>query len=249
MIFYEDNATKLILDDTFDAMANLASDSFDMVFADPPYFLSNGGISCSGGAMVSVNKGDWDKGLSIESKHEFNRLWIRACRRLLKDAGTIFISGTMHNVYSCGMALEQEGFKILNNITWRKLNPPPNLSCRYFVHSTENIIWAKKNPNSKHVFNYDLMKNLNNGKQMKDVIEGPLTPRRERVYGRHPTQKPEYLLERLILAATNKGDNVLDPFVGSGTTCVVAKRLGRCSTGIDSSIEYLGIARRRVESI
>ena len=247
--FYEDELTKLLLGDTFDVMAALPNESFDMVFADPPYFLSNDGISCSGGKQVSVNKGDWDKGVGLEEKHDFNRRWIRECKRLLALDGTIWISGTFHNIYSCGMALEQEGFRILNNITWRKLNPPPNLACRTFTHSTETILWAcNAEKKATHCFNYQLMKEINGGKQMKDVWEGPLTPKQEKAFGKHPTQKPLYLLERIIQASSQEGDRILDPFVGSGTTCVAAKKLRRHAVGIDSSKEYLSIARKRLEN-
>ncbi len=230
-------------------MKELPKESFDMIFADPPYFLSNGGISNSGGKVVSVNKGDWDKASSLEDKHDFNREWIRLAKNLLKPNGTIWISGTLHNIYSVGMALEQEGFKILNNITWRKLNPPPNLSCRYFTHSTETILWARKNDKkSKHYYNYELMKKYNNGKQMKDVWEGPLTPRAEKIYGKHPTQKPEYLLRRIIESSTKQGELILDPFLGSGTTGVVSKVLNRKFIGIEECEEYLEIAKRRIGS-
>ena len=246
--YYEDEASKLYLGNTFDVMSELPDGSFDMVFADPPYFLSNDGISCSGGKQVSVNKGEWDRGLSVEEKHEFNRRWIRECYRLLILNGTIWISGSFHNIYSCGMALEQEGFRILNNITWEKLNPPPNLACRCFTHSTETILWAQKDDKrAKHYFNYDLMKEINGGKQMKDVWGGPLTPKSEKACGKHPTQKPLYLLDRIVQASTHEEDTVLDPFVGSGTTCVSAKRLGRYSVGIDSSEEYLQIASGRLK--
>lgn len=246
--YYEDEASQLILGDAFKELAGLSDESFDMVFADPPYFLSNDGLSCSGGKQVSVNKGEWDRGTSTDEKHDFNRRWIRECRRVLTINGTIWISGSFHNIYSCGMALEQEGFRILNNITWQKLNPPPNLACRCFTHSTETILWARKDDKrAKHYFNYDLMKEINGGKQMKDVWEGPLTPKAEKECGKHPTQKPLYLLERIIQASTPEGARVLDPFVGSGTTCVAAKRLGRTSTGIDASEEYLSIAAARLK--
>ncbi|AOG56632.2 DNA modification methyltransferase [Streptococcus pneumoniae] len=167
----------------------------------------------------------------------------------MKPNGTVWISGSLHNIYSVGMALEQEGFKILNNITWQKTNPAPNLSCRYFTHSTETILWARKNDKkARHYYNYDLMKELNDGKQMKDVWTGSLTKKVEKWAGKHPTQKPEYLLERIILASTKEGDYILDPFVGSGTTGVVAKRLGRRFIGIDAEKEYLKIARKRLEA-
>lgn len=245
--FYNNSQTKLICGDALAVLPELTHELFDMVFADPPYFLSNGGISCQGGKQVSVNKGSWDAGMDIEKKHEFNRQWIRECKRVLKPNGTIWISGTLHNIYSVGMALEQEGFKILNNITWQKKNPPPNLACRCFTHSTETVLWAKINSKkSKHYFNYALMKELNEGKQMKDVWTGALTSKKEKTEGKHPTQKPEYLLERLILASTEEGALILDPFVGSGTTAVVAKRLGRKCVGIDSEHGYLDIAVKRL---
>lgn len=246
--FYQDKDSKLILGNSFQIMKELEPEHFDMIFADPPYFLSNGGISNSGGKMVTVDKGNWDKIDTLSEKYDFNRKWISLAKKLLTPNGTIFISGTFHNIYTVGMALEQCGFKILNNITWQKTNPAPNLSCRYFTHSTETILWARKNDkNSKHYFNYNLMKELNGNKQMKDVWIGPLTKKSEKWAGKHPTQKPEYLLEKIILSSTRKGDKILDPFVGSGTTGVVAKRLNRNFVGIDFEEEYLKIARRRLE--
>lgn len=249
-LFYEDNDAKLWLGNNLKVMADMEEGSVDLVFADPPYFLSNNGISCSGGKQVSVNKGEWDRDLGLEERHEFNRTWIRACKRVMTLNGTIFISGTYHNIYSCGMALEQEGFKILNNITWKKRNPPPNLACRCFTHSTETILWARKDDKkARHYFDYETMKAANGGKQMKDVWSGSLTPKSEKRFGKHPTQKPEYLLERIILAASREGDLVLDPFVGSGTTSVVAKKLHRRSMGIDLEREYLEIAKKRLEAV
>ena len=247
--FYKSSEAKLICGDALDIMPKMCEGVFDMVFADPPYFLSNGGISCHAGKQVSVNKDKWDEGFTLEQKHEFNRAWIRECKRLLKPNGTIWISGTMHNIYSVGMALEEEGYKILNNITWQKRNPPPNLACRCFTHSTETVLWARPNKKVTHYFNYALMKEINGGKQMKDVWAGSLTPQAEKAEGKHPTQKPEYLLERIILASTQEGALILDPFVGSGTTSVVAKRLGRKSSGIDNEIEYLQIAERRLRKV
>ena len=250
-IYYEDEKSKLILGDTFSILSKIKKESIDMIFADPPYFLSNDGITCSGGKMVSVNKVSWDT-LSVENsvseKHKFNRKWIKMCKRILKPNGTIWISGTMHNIYSIGMALEQEGFKIINNITWQKTNPPPNLACRCFTHSTETILWAKKNDKkSKHLFNYNDMKNMNGGKQMKDVWTGSLTKKSEKSEGKHPTQKPEYLLERIVLSSTEENQIIVDPFCGSGTTGVIAKRYGRKFIGIDNEIEYLNITKKRLE--
>ena len=246
--YYETDTEILILGDTFSVLERITPGSIDMIFADPPYFLSNDGITCKSGKMVSVNKGDWDKVSSLDEKHEFNRRWIRLCKTVLSANGTIWISGTLHNIYSIGMALEQEGFKIINNITWQKTNPPPNLACRCFTHSTETILWAQKNDkNSKHYFNYPLMKELNSGKQMKDVWTGGLTSKQEKVDGKHPTQKPLYLLERIILASTESGAVVLDPFCGSSTTGVAAKRLGRKYIGIDNVQEYIELSKKRLE--
>ena len=142
--YYDKDNFKLLHGDALLLLKKIEPQSIDMIFADPPYFLSGDGITCSGGKMVSVNKGKWDEKISIKEKHQFNKKWIRECKKVLKDDGTIWISGTMHNIYSIGMALEEEGFKIINNITWKKLNPPPNISCRAFVHSTETVLWAKK---------------------------------------------------------------------------------------------------------
>lgn len=246
-IFYRDNNSLLVYSDTFKFMENMKHNSIDMIFADPPYFLSNGGFSNSGGKKVSVNKGEWDKINTLEEKHAFNKKWISLAKQILKPNGTIWITGTYHNIYSVGMALEEDGFKILNNITWQKRNPAPNLSCRVFTHSTETLLWAKnKTGKNRHYFNYDLLKQINNGKQMTDVWDGPLTPHKEKRFGKHPTQKPEYLLERVILASTKPTDFILDPFVGSGTTGVIAKRLNRRFIGIDNNEYYLDIAKKRL---
>ena len=248
--YYKDNNSALYLADTFEMLEDMRSESIDMIFADPPYFLSNDGISCSAGKAVSVNKGDWDKIGSLEEKHEFNRRWIGLCKQVLKPDGTIWISGTLHNIYSVGMALEQEGFKIINNITWQKSNPPPNLACRCFTHSTETVLWAQKNDKkAHHYFNYDLMKEINGGKQMKDVWTGALTKSAEKRYGKHPTQKPLYLLERIILASTHENDVVLDPFCGSSTTGVACKMLGRNYIGIDNNLEYINLSVERLTHI
>ena len=246
-VFYEDDLTKLIHADSFEYLDKMKRESIDVIFADPPYFLSGNGISNSGGKMVNVNKGEWDKSISIEEKHAYNREWLKKCKRLLTKNGTIWVSGTLHNIYSVGMALEQEGYKILNNITWQKLNPPPNLSTRYFTHSTETILWARKDDkDARHYYNYDLMKEFNHNKQMKDVWTGSLTKQSEKDFGKHPTQKPEYLLERIVLASTQEGDTILDPFVGSGTTAVVAKKLNRQCIGIEKDDDYIELAKQRL---
>lgn len=247
--YYYDSNAALYLSDTFEALEKMLPERIDMIFADPPYFLSNDGITCSAGKAVSVNKGAWDKIAGIDEKHSFNRRWIRLCRRVLKLNGTIWISGTLHNIYSVGLALEQEGFKIINNITWQKINPPPNLACRCFTHSTETVLWAQKNDKSaRHYFNYSLMKDMNHGKQMKDVWTGSLTPPIEKQFGKHPTQKPVYLLERILLASTQEGDIVLDPFCGSSTTGIACKRHNRKYIGIDNNLDFIQLSIERLKN-
>lgn len=219
---------------------------FDMIFADPPYFLSNGGISYQAGKVVSVDKGDWDKGGSPEFIMEFNRRWLSLCREKLKDNGTIWISGTHHNIFSIANVLTELGYKILNVITWAKTNPPPNISCRFFTYSTEFIIWARKSPKVPHKYNYELMKVINGGKQMTDVWRLPAIGRWEKSCGKHPTQKPLALLTRIILACTDEHDWILDPFAGSSTTGIAANLSNRRFLGIEKQHEYasLGKARR-----
>ncbi len=221
---------------------------FDCIFADPPYFLSNGGITCQAGKMVKVDKGDWDKSRGPELNHEFNLEWLRRCQRVLKPNGTIWVSGTHHVIFSIGYAMQQLGMKVLNDITWEKPNPPPNLSCRYFTHSTETILWAAKNEKSKHCFNYDLMRKTNAGKQMKSVWNMTAPSGDEKTHGKHPTQKPLRLVERCILASTNEGDLVLDPFLGGGTTAVAALRTKRKCVGVEADDEHIELCIGRVKS-
>lgn len=244
--FFKDETSTLYLGDSLELLKNFSAESVDVIFADPPYFLSNDGMTCKSGKRASVNKGKWDRAATFKEKHDFNLKWIELCKNILKPDGTIWVSGTLHNIYSVGMALEQEDFKIMNNITWQKTNPPPNLSCKYFTHSTETILWAKKNSSAKHFFNYELMKELNGGKQMKDVWSGALTPQREKIFGRHPTQKPLYLLEKILLASTREGELVLDPFCGSGTTGVACKLLRRKFIGIDNDRDFILLAKERL---
>lgn len=252
-IFINSNNFVLYNDDCFKRLKKLEPKSVDMIFADPPYFLSSGGISCHSGKQVSVNKADWDKSIPIQEKVRFNRKWIQLCKEVLKDNGTIWISGTFHNIYAIGIALELEGFSIINNITWQKPNPTPNLACRCFTNSTETILWARKQltpiKKGKHTFNYSLMKEINGGKQMKDVWLIPLVTKEEKKYGKHPTQKPLALLKRIILASTNEGDLVLDPFNGSGTTGIVSVQLNRRYIGIEKEYEYCKLTKKRYEEL
>ncbi len=219
---------------------------FDAIFADPPYFLSNGGISCHAGRMVKVDKGDWDVSRGPELNHEFNTEWLRRCQRVLKPNGTIWVSGTHHVIFSIGYAMQQLGYKILNDIAWEKPNPPPNLSCRYFTHSTETILWAAKNEDSKHRFNYAEMKAVT-GKQMKTVWTMTAPGGNEKEHGKHPTQKPVALIERCLLASTNEGDLVLDPFLGGGTTAIAAIKLNRGAVGIELDEAHAKLAVKRID--
>ena len=218
---------------------------FNMVFADPPYFLSNNGLTIKNGKITSVNKGKWDKSLGFDFINDFNRKWLTLVKNKMKDNATIWISGTMHNIFSVGQILTELGFKILNIITWEKSNPPPNFSCRFFTHSTEQIIWARKNPKIPHYFNYELMKELNEGKQMKDVWKLPAIAKWEISCKKHPTQKPLSVLTRMILASTMPDGWILDPFTGSSTTGIAANILNRRFLGIDLEEEYLEISRNR----
>ncbi|ATA89895.1 site-specific DNA-methyltransferase [Capnocytophaga stomatis] len=222
---------------------------FDMIFADPPYFLSNDGLSIQNGQIVSVNKGKWDKSQGFEFINDFNRKWLSLVREKMKDDATIWISGTMHNIFSVGQILTELGFKILNIITWEKTNPPPNFSCRYFTHSTEQIIWARKHEKVPHYFNYELMKQLNGNKQMKDVWRLPAIAPWEKSCGKHPTQKPLSVLTRLILASTQPNAWILDPFTGSSTTGIAANLFGRNFIGIDKEKDFLELSKNRREEI
>jgi site-specific DNA-methyltransferase (adenine-specific) len=247
---------KLYHADSLELLAQLPESSVDLIFADPPYFLSNGGITCHAGKMVSVHKGDWDKSQGPEANHAFNRQWLALCQRVLKPNASIWVSGTAHVIHSVGFAMQQLGFKLLNDISWVKPNPPPNLSCRYFTHATETIIWAAKNAKSRHTFNYKEMKLINHNKQMKSVWE--ISPRErqsphwrsyaeiDRTPAKHPTQKPLALLERILLASTNEGDVVLDPFAGASTTLISALRLRRQAIGCELSIDFVTLSLRRI---
>jgi len=230
---------------------------FDMVFADPPYFLSNGGLTINSGQIVSVNKGKWDKFQGLEHINQFNREWLSLVKDKMEDDATIWISGTMHNIFSIGQILNELGFKILNIITWEKTNPPPNFSCRYFTYSTEQIIWARKNEKKSHYFNYELMKELNGNKQMKDVWRFPAIAPWEKTCGKHPTQKPVELGRYLVRTYTNEGDLILDNTFGSGSFLVSAALENRNFCGIEKnqdvslfkkeSISYIDVAKQRLE--
>lgn len=222
---------------------------FDMVFADPPYFLSNDGLTIKNGKISSVNKGNWDKSQGFEFVNNFNRNWLKLVRDKMKDDATIWISGTIHNIFSIGQILTELNFKILNIITWEKSNPPPNFSCKYFTHSTEQIIWARKSAKTPHYFNYELMKQFNGDKQMKDVWKLPAIAPWEKSCGKHPTQKPLSILSRIILASTKPNSWILDPFTGSSTTGIASNLFGRKFVGIDKEEEFLQISKNRKNEI
>jgi site-specific DNA-methyltransferase (adenine-specific) len=243
----EDYNLKLIHGDSLEILKRLDEENFDMIFADPPYFLSNDGITCKNGKVSSVNKGDWDKSKGFYENYKFTKEWLSLCRKVMKNNATIWVSGTMHIIYIVGFAMQELGFKILNDIVWYKKNPPPNISCRYFTHSTEVILWAKKDSKSKHYFNYELMKRLNYGRQMKNLWEILPPSTEEKKFGKHPTQKPLALLDRIIKASTKENDLILDPFCGSSTTGVAAVLNNRKYVGIDNNIEYLEISKKRLE--
>lgn len=238
---------KIFHGDCLDILAAIPASSIDLIFADPPYFLSNGGITCHAGRMVSVNKGDWDRSRGPNANHEFNTAWLAACQRVLKPDASIWISGTAHVIHSVGFALQQLGFKLLNDISWVKPNPPPNLSCRYFTHATETIIWAARDKKSRHKFNYKLMRQHAGGKQMKSVWRDIAPPEpSEKKFGKHPAQKPLALIERILLASSDEGDLVLDPFLGSGTSALAALRHCRSIIGCEMSLESVSLSLTRL---
>lgn len=248
---------RLINSDALIALSELESESIDFVFADPPYFLSNDGFTVKSGKAVSVNKGNWDKSEGFESEIAFHESWIAECLRLLKPNGTIAISGTYHSVYKCGYLLQKLNCRIINDITWFKPNGAPALAGRNFTASHETILWASKGQNAKHTFNYSLSRDweagndliYRRGKQMRSVWSIPTTPKREKVFGNHPTQKPLELMKRLIALCTLEGDTVLDPFCGSATTGVACVSLGRNFLGIDLDQSFLDLATKRIEFV
>ena len=241
----EDGRFVLYHGDCLRLMASFPAESFDVVFADPPYFLSNGGITCHAGKMVPVDKGRWDRSMGFSGNYRFTHDWLAGAKRLLRPNGTIWISGTSHIIHIVGCCLEDLGFKILNGITWVKPNPPPNLSCRYFTHATETIIWAGRDRRCRHKFNYKLMRHLNGDKQMTSVWTIDAPGRHEKVFGKHPTQKPLALLERIIVASSCEDDVILDPFSGSATTGIAAARLNRCSVGLELEAEFIELGKKR----
>ena len=253
--FYQKNSPQVALyqGSCLDLLNHLPESSINMIFADPPYNLSNGGFSVHSGKRVSVDKGEWDKSNGIEDDFNFHNEWIKACKRVLKPEGTIWISGTYHSIYQCGFALQKNGYHILNDISWYKPNAAPHLACRMFAASHETLIWARKNKQAKHYFDYKNMKEgnwskdkmKNPGKQMRSVWSISTPSKNEKNNGKHPTQKPLDLLERIVLASSKEEDLILDPFTGSSTTGIASLKHGRNFIGFDSKEEYLELSKKR----
>lgn len=256
--YYESDDFTLYNADCLEVMSRLPDDCIDMIFADPPYMLSNDGFSCQNGKMVSVNKGKWDKSKGFEEDLLFHEIWLKQCRRILKPNGTIWVSGTYHSIYQCGFLIQKLGFHILNDIAWFKPNAAPNLSCRFFTASHETLIWARKDKKAKHTFNYNEMKNgvfpkdtiKKPNTQMRSVWSIPTPPPKEKKFGKHPTQKSLALLKRIVEASTNEGDIILDPFNGGGTTGMATKILGnRQYIGIDLNTDYIEMTKKKYEDL
>ena len=271
-IYYTEKNIRLYNCDCFKFFETMQDNTFDMIFADPPYFLSNGTFTCQNGKMVSVKKGNWDIGNGVEENFNFHLKWLKECKRILKNNGTLWVSGTYHSIYQCGYALQLLDYHILNDIAWLKPNAAPNLSCRFFTASHETLIWARKNKNGKHTFNYDKIKNWNDnykkeikcsncgktdkyeilhetGNQMRSVWAINTPKKEEKIFGKHPTQKSLDLLKRIIIASTNEGDLILDPFAGSCTTGVACKMYNRSFVGVDIESNFLDIGKNRIKSV
>jgi site-specific DNA-methyltransferase (adenine-specific) len=251
--YFLDNDFVLYNGDSMNILAQLPENSIDMIFADPPYNLSNGGFTVHAGKMVSVNKGNWDVSKGFQDDYEFHYRWMEACRRVLKPEGTLWVSGTYHSIYQCGHALQSLGYHILNDIAWFKPNASPNLSGRFFTASHETLIWARKDKKAKHTFNYKLTREghwpedalKKPGLQMRSVWSMGTPKPSEKKHGKHPTQKPIDLLRRIVLSSTNIGDIILDPFAGSSTTGLAAVANKRKFIGIDLEKDYLDLSVKR----
>jgi site-specific DNA-methyltransferase (adenine-specific) len=257
--YFADKNFSLYLGDSLKIMAQIPDDSVDMIFADPPYNLSNGGFTVHAGKRVSVHKGDWDVSKGTLEDFNFHLKWIQACKRILKPAGTIWVSGTYHSIYACGYALQFAGYKILNDITWFKPNASPNLSGRYFAAAHETLIWARKDPEARHYFDYEAMKKddwfehddqiKKENKQMRSVWRINTPRPDEKIFGKHPTQKPLTLLRRIVKASSKEGDLILDPFTGSSTTGIAAVEANRKFIGLDLEKEYLDLSIKRCRDL
>jgi modification methylase len=246
---------QIIAGDCVDAMWSLPPASVDLVFADPPYNLQlKGALHRPDNSMVDAVDDHWDQFSSFAAYDAFTRDWLAAAKRVLKPNGAIWVIGSYHNVFRLGTAMQDQGFWMLNDVVWRKSNPMPNFRGKRFTNAHETLIWAGRDETSKYTFNYEALKALNDGVQMRSDWVLPLCTGHERLKDEdgdkaHPTQKPESLLHRVILATTNPGDVILDPFFGTGTTGAVAKMLGRDFIGIEREAAYRKVAQERIDRI
>jgi site-specific DNA-methyltransferase (adenine-specific) len=246
---YGEPGAMVYLADCVELMRLMPAACVDVVFADPPYRLSGGGVTVKSGRIASVDKGDWDRSLgSFERDHEWNVRWLEAARRVLKPDGTLWVSGTHHIVFSLGFALQSMGFRVINQIAWAKPDPAPNALHTAFTHAHETLIWASRGKSARHTFNYDLINSPNPNAQVSSVWRIPSVPRTEKRMGSHPTQKPLRLVRRALLASTHEGDLVFDPFCGSGTTGVAAKELNRTFVGAELEEKFAELAGRRIRA-
>jgi site-specific DNA-methyltransferase (adenine-specific) len=241
---YGEPGAIVYLADCVDLMRLMPPESVDAVFADPPYRLSTGGVTVKSGRLAPVDKGSWDHSMGLAKDHEFNVRWLREVRRVLKPGGALWVTGTHHIIFSIGFALQRLGYRIINQIVWQKPDPPPNALHTAFTHAHETLIWASKGRG--HIFNYDLVSRP--GSQLSSVWRIHTVPKREKLHGYHPTQKPLRLVRRALLASTREGDLIFDPFTGSGTTGVAAKELGRFFVGAEPEGEFADLAARRIRA-
>lgn len=234
--------------DCVELMKLMPAESVDVVFADPPYRLSTGGVTVKSGRLSPVDKGSWDRSRGLREDHKFNLLWLKAARRIIKPNGTLWVTGTQHIIFSLGFALQQLGYRIINDVVWSKPNATPNAMHTSFTHSHETILWASKGKGARHTFNYDLINSPDPTGQVSSVWRIRTVPKAEKTHGGHPTQKPLRLVRRALLASTQEGALVFDPFAGSGTTAVAAKELNRFFVGAELEEEYAELAARRVSA-
>lgn len=251
----EKNLNKILKGNCIELMNSLEPDSVDLIFADPPYNLQLGGdLHRPNNSKVDAVDNDWDQFESIKAYEDFTTEWMTAARRILKPNGAIWVIGSYHNIFKVGSVMQDLGYWMLNDVIWRKSNPMPNFKGRRFCNAHETLIWASKSQKSKYTFNYDSLKVLNDDLQMRSDWFIPICSGGERLKNdegkkAHPTQKPESLLYRVIMASTRPGDVVLDPFFGTGTTGAVAKKLGRNWIGLEQQDDYIEHAQKRIDSI
>ena len=244
---------KIINGNCLEEIKKIPDKSFDLIFADPPYNMQLGeNLRRPDNSKVKSVDDDWDKFQNFKSYDQFSLLWLKECKRILKDDGTIWVIGSYHNIFRLGFHIQNLDYWILNDVIWRKNNPMPNFKGTRFTNAHETLIWASKNKNSKYTFNYQSLKCLNDDLQMRSDWLLPICSGKERIKKNgkkiHSTQKPESLLHRIILASTNKGDTIFDPFLGTGTTAVVAKKLGRAYFGIEQNKNYFISAKKRIHA-